>query len=134
MDDANKPNEPKQVGRPRKEVNLVTLERLCEIHCTMKEMAMVLGVSVDTLERNYADIIEKGREEGKTSIRRMIYEHGRKGNSTALKYLIHNILKERIEDVVDKDETNAKVVMARLEALSSESILKLVKFDPTKAG
>jgi DNA-binding transcriptional regulator YhcF (GntR family) len=117
----------KHTGRPRKPVDLLTLERLAEIHCTMKEMASVFGVSVDTLERNYADIIEKGREEGKASIRRMLFEHGRKGNSTALKYLIHNVLKERVEEVVEKDDTQLKILIARLESLSSESILKLVK-------
>ena len=36
----------------------------------MKEMAAILGCSVDTLERNYADVIDKAREGGKMTLRR----------------------------------------------------------------
>lgn len=124
----------KQTGRPRKEVNLTQLENLASIGCTMKEMAAFFSVSVDTLERNYADTIEKGREEGKRSVRRMMWKHGENGNSVALKYLVHNVLKEKIEDNSDKDLTKAtNEVFEKLNTISTDMILKLVKDDDKTA-
>lgn len=87
-------------GRPKAEVNEAVLFELAKIHCTIKEMAAVLKVSEDTLERRQElrAIIEQGKEEGKSSLRRLIWKNAEKGNNIAMKYLIHNILKERIEE------------------------------------
>ncbi len=38
-------------GRPRKELDQPTFEALCEIQCTLAEIAGVLRVSQDTIER-----------------------------------------------------------------------------------
>ena len=57
-------------GRPRIEIDVKILEGLARIQCNMKEMAAILGCSVDTLERNYADVIDKAREGGKMTLRR----------------------------------------------------------------
>ena len=57
-------------GRPKKEVDVAILKNLCEIQCTVKEMAYVLGVSVDTLNRNYKDEIATGKTLGKIALRR----------------------------------------------------------------
>jgi len=122
----------KPVGRPRAEADEYQIEYLASIGCTLAEISAAVRVSVDTLSRNYAELIARGKEDGKASVRRMLFEHGKKGNSTALKYLIHNVLKERIEDVVEKDDTQLKVLIARLESLSTESILKLVRNDDVK--
>ena len=125
--------EPKKpVGRPRIELDELQVEELAKIGCTLAEMSAVMRVSVDTLTANFSEAIARGKENGKKSVRMMLFEHGRKGNSTALKYLIHNILKERIEDVVEKDDTQLKVLIARLESLSTDSILKLVRSEDTK--
>lgn len=116
------------MARPRKPVDLNDLEKLASMGCTMKEMASFFDVSVDTLERNYADTIETGRDKGKTSVRRMMWKHGENGNSVALKYLVHNVLKERIEESHDKDLDKAtSEVMEKLNAISTDAILKLVK-------
>jgi hypothetical protein len=44
----------------------------------MKELAACMDCSVDTLERNYADVIDKAREGGKKSLRRLQFEHAKK--------------------------------------------------------
>jgi hypothetical protein len=74
---------------------------LSSIGCTMKEMAAFFDCSVDTLENKYSAIIASGREHGKASVRRIMWEQAKKGNSTALKYLVTNILKERVEEKAD---------------------------------
>ena len=42
---------PNKGGRPRKELNQQTFEGLCEIQATLEEIAVVLRVSEDTVER-----------------------------------------------------------------------------------
>jgi AraC-like DNA-binding protein len=51
-----------------------SLEGLAAIHCTLEEMAAVTDISVDTLERRFSDIIKKGKEIGKSSLRRTQWE------------------------------------------------------------
>jgi hypothetical protein len=61
------------VGHPFIPLDLALIEDLAGIFCTMKEIAAICKCSVDTLERNCADVIEKGRENAKASLRRKQY-------------------------------------------------------------
>ena len=68
------------MARPPKKVNPRQVEALAKLQCTMIEMSQVLGVSVDTLERRFADIIERGREFGRMSIKRKQFAVAMKGS------------------------------------------------------
>jgi hypothetical protein len=68
------PISPEVMGRPLKEIDPEKVRALASIHCTLEEIGAVLGCSVDTLERRFADIIEKGKLEGKSSLRRKQWE------------------------------------------------------------
>ncbi len=117
-------------------LNEEQLETLAGMGCTMKEMASFFKCSVDTISNNYSESIERGRESGKASVRRMLWAQGQKGNSVALKYLIHNILKEKIEDKAEQfifQTSNLQEQLAKLQALSPEEIKKLAK-EPPKVG
>jgi len=105
------------------------LEALAGMGCTLNEMAAFFKCSVDTLSRNYAESIEAGRLNGKASVRRMMWEQGKKGNSTALRYLIWNVLREKLEDPADKSSSSATsdAIMEKLSGISTEAILRLVK-------
>ena len=54
--------------------------KLATLHCTYKEIASVVGTSETTLEKRYSGIIEKGRAEGKKSIRRAQMEKALQGD------------------------------------------------------
>ena len=75
-------------GRPEKEIDLNLLERLASIQCTDKEIGALLGISHDTILRrkkeneDFAYHYEKGKENGKTSLRRLQWESAKKGNVT----------------------------------------------------
>lgn len=71
-----------RTGRPVKNLDEELIFRLSTIHCTMKEIAAILGCSIDTLERRYLDIIEAGRQMGKMSLRRAMYANALSGNAT----------------------------------------------------
>ena len=77
----------KKVGRPRIEIDEELLFKLATIHCTMKEMVDILGVSEDTLKNNFSGIIDKGKAEGKTRLRRKQMEVALEGNPTMLIFL-----------------------------------------------
>ena len=82
-------------GRPRKEVDTSILHKLCEVQCTVKEMAYILGVSTDTLNRHYADEITVGKTLGKVALRRAQWRNAiEKNNVTMQIWLGKNILNQ----------------------------------------
>ena len=48
--------------------------KLASIHCSYEEIADVAGTSVPTLKKRFSKIIDKGRAEGKKSLRRAQFE------------------------------------------------------------
>ena len=68
-------------GRPRKEIDMELLTRLCQIQCTLEECASMLGVSANTIDRRLVDetgsgfgeLLKRHSGEGKVSLRRAQY-------------------------------------------------------------
>jgi hypothetical protein len=96
--------EKKKVGRPKIEINEDQLEKLASILCTMEEMASFFGCSVDTLERNFADTIKKGKDKGRMSLRRLQFEKAQSGNTTMLIWLGKQMLGQK--DKIETSENN----------------------------
>jgi hypothetical protein len=88
-------------GRPQKDIDPEQVRALAAIHCTLAEIGAVLDCSVDTLERHFADIIEKGKQQGRMSLRREQWKAARAGNVTMLIWLGKNLLQQR--DVMQLD-------------------------------
>lgn len=95
-------------GRPRIQLDKKQLFELAKIHCTMKEIAGVMDCSVDTLERNYAEVIKKGKEEGKTSLRHSMWRNAIKGNTTMQIWLSKNLLGMHEPQIVEVVREEAK--------------------------
>jgi hypothetical protein len=70
------------MGRPKKDISEKQVENLASIGCTNEEIATVVDCCVDTLVNRFSDIIKRGREGMKTSLRRMQYTTAQKGNPT----------------------------------------------------
>jgi hypothetical protein len=102
-------------GRPRKEVNVEQIETLARIHCTYEEIAAVTGVSTKTLQRNYVHLIEKGREEGKASLRRIQFKKALEGHPTMMIWLGKQYLdqKDKREDMISIEEVETLAVRRR---------------------
>lgn len=96
-------------GRPKKHIDWDMVEKLCAIHCTGEEIASILDVSYDTLQRRcqeehecgFADYYKKASASGKMSLRRKQYEVAMAGNVSMLIWLGKNTLNQR--DQVDTD-------------------------------
>lgn len=116
------PAEPKRKrGRPPLELDEKVIAGLARIDCTMIEIAAVVGCSVDTLERNYADVIEKNRKDGHASIRRQQYKLAMAGNPTMLIWLGKVQLGQR-ETVVNEHtgKDGGPIVFADLHRTATE--------------
>ena len=80
------------VGRPRKELDTDLIEKLASIFCTNEEISTIVGCHPDTLADNFSEYLKKGRDKGKTSLRRMQWEKCQTGNATMLIWLGKNML------------------------------------------
>lgn len=56
-------------GRPRKPVDLEVLSKLAERQWTTKELAAFFGVSIETMDRRFADHINQARARGTAKLR-----------------------------------------------------------------
>ena len=65
-------NEIKKMGRPKKEIDYLLVEKLANLMCTQQEIASVLEVSTKTLQRDpeFCRIYNIGIQCGKMSLRR----------------------------------------------------------------
>tara|TARA_B100000282_G_scaffold1004_1_gene698 strand:- start:385 stop:747 length:363 start_codon:yes stop_codon:yes gene_type:complete len=94
----------KKGGRPRKEIDTELLYKLAQIHCTMKEMVDIIGVSEDTLKRRYAGIIDKGKAEGKMRLRRKQIEVAMQGSAVMLIWLGKQMLSQSDTPITEDDK------------------------------
>ena len=71
-----------KVGRPKAEVDVEILKNLASIGCPTYEIASVMNVSARTLKRNFAEIIDQYREQGKASLGKKMYDKAVKKDNT----------------------------------------------------
>jgi len=111
-------------GRPRLQLDLRQVEELARIACTEEDMAAVLGVSVDTIQRRkrtsaeFRGVIEKGRASLRNSLRRLQVKKALEGNTTMLIWLGKQLLGQ-------SDRQSAELTGARGEALMPPAVIYL---------
>lgn len=83
-----------EVGRGRKKRVVVPKDvyELAAIGCNDREIARWFDINEDTLRYNFADIIEKGREDLKHSLRRAMIKNALNGNAALQIFLAKNML------------------------------------------
>lgn len=103
-------------GRPKIEIDYVTVEKLANIQCTQEEIASFLGISSRTLLRDekFKELFAKGRENGKMSLRRIQWKHAEKSVPMAI-WLGKQYLGQR-----DNIEVNNNNEMNKLDELLKE--------------
>ena len=112
-------------GRPRLAFDLRMVEDLGRIQSTHSELAAVLGVSVDTVERRLKDdeefcgAYQKGLENGKSSLRRIQWKAALSGNTTMQIWLGKQYLGQRDsrQEIEYRDQTEAIHEVEELRAL-----------------
>lgn len=108
-------------GGPKEiDVDVELLQRMALIQCSVQEMSLITGVSVDTLSRRYADIIQKSRADGKRSLKRKLFEMAMNGNIPALIFSLKNwcgMVDSRAEITVNETRTPEEVKVSAVEAV-----------------
>lgn len=92
------------MARPRKSIDADQVKRLAMINCSYAEIAAVVGCNESTLTRRFAQVIKEGREQGKSSLKRMMWEACQKGNISMMIFLSKQML-----GYADKTVTQAHV-------------------------
>ena len=108
-------NEVNKGGRPRLEIDWEKLDKMCAIHCTKREIADVLGISEDTIDRrcreeydcSFAVYYKKHASQGNMSLRRQQFQTAMKGNPSLLIWLGKQILGQT-DQPVDTETDLAK--------------------------
>ena len=88
-----------KMGRPRKEIDKETFEKLCGIFCTQEEISSFFKCEKSTIERwckrtysrTFADVYKIYTEHGKMSLRRMQFKLAEKSPAMAI-FLGKNML------------------------------------------
>lgn len=111
-----RPKPPIQVKKPKpictysrnnKNLDPEKIRDLAMIQCTMNEIAACCHCSVKTLEDHFLDIIHKGYEEGRQSLRRAQYKKAMEGNPQMLIWCGKHTLKQR--EVIEVSQHKADV-------------------------
>jgi len=84
------------MGRPKIKLDYTLITKLAHIQCTIEEIAAILEVSHDTLQRDeqFCVLYKKGMDEGKSCLRRMQWKGAEDGNTTMLVWLGKQYLKQ----------------------------------------
>ena len=121
------------MARPKIEIDFDMVKKLCAIQCTGQEIADVLDVSYDTLERrvkevyriSFADYIKKHSANGKMSLRRKQHEVAMSGNTTMLVWLGKQYLGQTDKQAVDNTSSDGS--MTPKQSITASEFTKIAK-------
>ena len=102
------------MARPLKEVDEKQVYELASMSCTMSEIAAVCDCSVDTLERRFREVIDKGRESGKMSLKRAQFKAALSGNIPMLIWLGKCVLGQM--EVRPEDINQIKEILIKIDS------------------
>lgn len=104
------------LGRPPIDMNEDLVFKLAAIHCTYEEIAAFFNVDRTVIFERFQDVVKRGKEVGKISVRRLQIKAARRGSIPMLIWLGKQLLGQQ-ENVEVKDESTMKKVDSMLEAL-----------------
>lgn len=98
-------------GPKFKKLDEVELEKLALMQCTTAEIASWFKVSPDTIERNYAAIIKRGREIGAMSMKRRLFQKVQDGDLGAIVWFGKNFcnMSDKVEQKIQQRVTEFKI-------------------------
>ena len=102
-------------GRPVLDLDERQIKELAKIQCTMTEIAAVMGCHVDTLRDRYSNVIEEGREIGKSSLRKAQWVGALGGNAALLMFLGKFYLGQREEITLTSNEGDVRRLLEQWE-------------------
>lgn len=103
------------MARPRKQIDPEQVEKLAAINCSYEEAASVLKCSPDTIQRRFAAVFKKGRANGRSSLKRKMWEHAMSGNTTMMIWLSKQMLgyTDKVEERTKLDSNHTQVIQIK---------------------
>lgn len=105
-------------GAPRIQFDLEEIGKLAALHCTDEEIAAFVGCSVDTIMRRrkdtpeFCEVLEKGKAQGRISLRRAMFRNAESGNATMQIWLSKNWLGYQDMPPIEDKRDHALVLSA----------------------
>ena len=115
-----------KTGRPQAVVDAKLVENLASIGCTPAEIAAACNCSRDTLDRRFAEVMAKGRENGKTRLRKKQLEIALAGNVVMLIWLGKQILGQS-DQISQHTEHSGEIKAGRLSGEEKKALSEWVK-------
>lgn len=117
-----------KVGRPKKEVDLAMLEKLCMVQAPPKVIADILGIHPDTLRDNYSTEMEHFQSKGKGKIAFTMWDLAiNKEDTNMLKMLAQKHLdySDKVKTENEVKHTYENLSDEELELRTQEALKKL---------
>jgi len=121
-----------KMGRPQKTFDFNVFEGLCRLQCTLVEIAGVMGVSEDTVERRckseyeatFAEVLKQKGADGRVSIRRAQMRLAESGNPVMLIWLGKQYLSQsdKVQIDVNKLDSDIERELAAITAGSQANL------------
>ena len=105
--------QPKKMGRPRKELDFELIYKLAKIGCPMTEIASICKCSDDLLAKRARTVIKEGHDDMRRQLRSAQFQSAINGNVVMQIWLGKQILGQRDEKFIDKNvvvEKNGKIL------------------------
>lgn len=106
-------------GRPRHKIDWEDFDKLCELHCTLIEIAGWFDCSIDTIEAatlrdkgmHFSDYFKIRSAPGKISLRRKQFEKAMTGSVPMLIWLGKQYLGQKDNHTIDEAVKDGKLII-----------------------
>jgi hypothetical protein len=101
------------MARPKKPIDPEQIRRLAMINCSYAEIAAVVGCDQSLLTKRFSQVLKDGREQGRSSLKRMMWEAAQKGNISMMIFLSKQMLgySDKLTQQVTSDGEQEKLVI-----------------------
>lgn len=103
------------MSRPLLPIDEELVLSLASIMCSNKEIAAIVGCCVDTLTDRFSDILDKGRQTGRTTLRREQFKAAVGGNVVMLIWLGKQYLDQQDKTQISLEKISDDLLVAEAQ-------------------
>ena len=98
------------MARPKTNIDGEQVRKLAGLHCSVNEIADILGCGRDTIYRRFKEELDQGRAEGRMRLRTMQFKSASNGSASMLIWLGKQILGQKDQqEIVAVDEEEKRL-------------------------
>ena len=105
-----------------KHIDPIEVEKLAAMACTADEIAAFFDCSQDTIERNFADALKKGRAKGRMSMKRSLFQKVQAGDLGAMVWWGKNFagMSDKVEQKINVAEISDEDLDRKIKELEEK--------------